>query len=232
MRLFGDLQKTCEEEALTRRKANDWISDKSWRLIAHRAMLHCTGRLCQMGGHCLHHQIGKSLRTDWAERTLSVGTLIESELTLGNVHEALRHLKGWYRAASETQAKPCRQTMDRQTGEWVDLYTWRQSPGEPLPINIDPVDIDDDIPSNGELRVAVGKLTNGRAAGASGMRAEHIKAWLSDMRWEEDPNDQGTDGAGDNWCLFMRLVQAAWTHVVLLSKGGGDYHGIGLLEPI
>ncbi len=74
---------------------------------------------------------------------------------MGNVHEAFRHLKGWYRAASETQAKQCRQTMDRQTAERVDLYTRRLSPGNPLPINIDPVEINDATPSNGELRVAV-----------------------------------------------------------------------------
>ncbi len=48
--------------------------------------------------------------------------LIESELAGGNVQEAFRHLKGWYRAASDTQAKPCRQTMERQTSEWVDLF--------------------------------------------------------------------------------------------------------------
>jgi hypothetical protein len=48
---------------------------------------------------------------------------------------------------------------------------------------------------------------------------------------------------GDNWGLFAYLVQATWTYgivpcqllwiiVVLIPKGGGDYHGIGLLEPI
>ena len=43
--------------------------------------------------------------------------------------------------------------------------------------------------------------------------------------------------------MFVELVQAVWTHgiipcqllwsiVVLIPKGGGDYRGIGLLEPI
>ncbi len=105
--------------------------------------------------------------------------------------------------------------MDRQTAERVTLYTRRKSPGKPLPSNTDPVEIDDDTPSDGELRVAVGELTNSRAAGASGMRAKHVKAWLSDMRREEDPKDQGANGAGDNWRLFLRLVQAAWTHGVI-----------------
>ncbi len=75
------------------------------------------------------------------------------------------------------------------------------------------------------------------------MRAKHVKKWLHDVQWEEDPEGQGADGAGDNWRLFVWLVQAAWTHgeiphqllwiiVALIPKGGGDYRGIGLLEPI
>ena len=73
------------------------------------------------------------------------------------------------------------------------------------------------------------------------MRAEHIKEWLRGMREEEDPERQGRCvGHGDNWKLFVELVQAVWTHgiisrqmlwsiVVLIPKGGRDYRGIGLL---
>ncbi len=164
-----------------RRKQNDWILEESWRLIAHRAMLHCTGHLCQTRGHCLHRQIGISLRKDQADRTSRVGTMIESELTGGNVQEAFCHLKGWYWAASEMQAKPCYQTLKHQTLELVDLYARKDLPGNPLPINITPVKINNDAPSDGKLRQVVGKLTNGRAAGASGMRAKHVKEWLRDV---------------------------------------------------
>ncbi len=89
-----------------------------------------------------------------------------------------------------------------------------------------------------------GKLSNGRAVGASGMRAKHIKEWLRGIKREEDPAGQDSvPGDGDNWCLFLQLIQAAWTNgilpcqllwiiVVLIPKGGGNYRGIGLLEPI
>jgi hypothetical protein len=110
-----------------------------------------------------------------------VGTMIESELMGGNVQEAFRHLKGWYRAVTETQAKPCYQTMERQTLEWVNLYARRESTGDPLPINVTPVEINDDVPSDRKLLEVVGKLTNSQAAGASGMCAEHIKEWLRDV---------------------------------------------------
>jgi hypothetical protein len=96
---------------------------------------------------------------------------------------------------------------------------------------------------DGELRHVAGELTNGRAVGASGMHAEHVKEWLHGVQWEEDPEGHGVDGAEDNWRLFVQLVQAAWAHstipcqllwiiVVLIPKGGRDYRGIRLLEPV
>jgi hypothetical protein len=75
------------------------------------------------------------------------------------------------------------------------------------------------------------------------MRAEHVKEWLQGVRREEDPEQNGYEGAGDPWRLLMKLVTAVWETgtipqqlgwiiVVLIPKGGGDYRGIGLLEPI
>jgi hypothetical protein len=172
-----------------------------------------------------------------------VGAAVETELAGGNVQEAFRHLKGWYGAAAEMQAKPCYHTMECQMLERVDLYVRRESPGDPLPINVTPVVINDDVPMDGKLWQVAGELTNGQAAGASGMRTNHVKEWLNGVQWEEDPEGHSVNGAGDNWRLFVRLVQAAWTHgtiprqllwiiVVLIPKGGGDYCRIGLLEPI
>ena len=82
------------------------------------------------------------------------------ELAGGNVEEAFRHLKGWYRMATETQAKPCHQMMVRQTDERVDLYRQRMSPGDPLPVNIPPVPIRDDAPSDDEICHAAANLSN------------------------------------------------------------------------
>jgi hypothetical protein len=117
---FGELQKTCEENTIMRRLKNGWISEESWQLIAHRAMLRRIGRLCKTGGRCLNRQIGISLQTDWTDQTAVVGATVEAKLAGGNVQEAFHHLKGWYRAATEMQAKPCYHTMERQTLEQVD----------------------------------------------------------------------------------------------------------------
>ncbi len=152
-----------------------------------------------------------SLKDDRIEQTKRVGQSIEAELRGGDVQEAFRLLKGWYRAATEVEARPCPQTMERQTAERIALYTGRTPPGEPLPINVDPAPIPDGVPTDSEVRDAVGELTNGRSGGASRMRAEHMKEWLQGIRREEDPKTAiGNQGAGDAWRLLMRLVAAVW----------------------
>jgi hypothetical protein len=73
------------------------------------------------------------------------------------------------------------------------------------------------------------------------MKAEHLKKWLRSIRREEA--EESAEGAGDCWRLFVALVQAtcesgtmpsqmSWMVIVLLPKGGGDYCGIGLLDPM
>ncbi len=124
------------------------------------------------------------------------------------------------------------------------MYARRGSPGYHLPINVERIKINDNVPSDGKIWLAASKLSNGQAAGASGMRAKHVKEWLRGIKQEEDSTGQGgVPGNGNNWHLFPQLIQAAWTNgivpcqllwiiVVLILKGGGDYGGIRLLEPI
>jgi hypothetical protein len=192
----------------------------------------------------MQREIWTSLKTDRAARTAQVGAAIEAELAGGDVQEAFWCLKGWYWNTSDSMAHPCPQTMEGQTAEWVALYVRRDSPGDPLPINIDPVHIDNGTPTDTKIQDAAQQLTNGRAPGALGMRGEDAKRWLHGIRLEEDPKaGTGKKNAGDNWHMFLMLVQVVWDNgdippqllwviVVLIPKGGGNYQGIGLLEPM
>jgi hypothetical protein len=103
--------------------------------------------------------------------------------------------------------------MERQTAEWVALYARRDSPRALLPVNIDPVSINNGTPTDAEVWEADQKLTNGQAPGASGMHAKDVKRWLHGMRFEEDlESGMGNENRGDNWRLFLKLIQAVWDH--------------------
>jgi hypothetical protein len=91
-------------------------------------------------------------------------------------------------------------------------------------------------------------LKNGRAAGATGMRDEHVKMWLSDI-WHEEKVAQENPGRigdtgdlGKKWGIFVEMIQTIWDRgeilmqmswmvILLLPKGGGNFRGIGLLSP-
>jgi hypothetical protein len=126
----------------------------------------------------------------------------------------------------------------------VELYAERAAYGTGFPVNGTPFVIGDDPPLEGELRTAVSQLSHGRCGGASEIRAEHIKAWLHGAKKEEDPEIGANHvGAGKSWGEFVGLCssvwatgtipqQMSWVVMVLIPKGGGEYRGIGLLEPI
>ncbi len=155
----------------------------------------------------MRRKIWDALCGDRRAWTAQAGSMTEAELAGGNVQESFRHLKGWYRAVSETTTRLCPQTMVKQTAGRVDFYRQWDPPGDPLPINIDPIPVDDGTPSKGEKRVAVAGLSNGCAGGASGMRAEDVKAWLRGVKLEEDLEvGPANIGAGDDWRRFTLLV--------------------------
>jgi hypothetical protein len=111
----------------------------------------------------MQRQIWALLKTDCTARTTQVRAAIEAKLAAGDVQEAFRYLKGWSQNVLESMARPCSQTMKQQTVERVALFARRDSPGDPLHINIDPVPIKDGTPTNAEIREAAQKLTNGGA---------------------------------------------------------------------
>ena len=80
----------------------------------------------------------------------------------------------------------------------------RYPPGDPIPINVEAYSINDATPDDGELRAVVQGLCNGRAGGASGIKAEHLKEWLRGVLEEEE---KGTEGLGDRWRAFVRLIR-------------------------
>ena len=183
--------------------------DETWAIISHRTMLRRTGRLCQTAVRTMQRKIWALLKMDCAARTAQVGATIKAKLAGGEVQEACRCLKGWHHNASESMAHPYPQTMEQQTADQVALYARRDSPGDPLPINIDRVPIDNGTPTNAKIWEAAQQLSNGRAPGASGMRAEDVKHWLHGMRLKEDPESgMGNKNAGDNWRMFLKLAQA------------------------
>ena len=78
-------------------------------------------------------------------------------------------------------------------------------PGWAMRFNVDPSEVPDAAPTDSELRAVMGKLRNCCAAGATGMKAEHLKERLADMKRKEA--DDGVERIGDRWRAFVTLCK-------------------------
>lgn len=101
---------------------------------------------------------------------------------------------------------------------------------------VDPFNIDNDIPSADKMAGRIRKLQCNRVGGPSGLCSEHLKLWLEEAEAKTNPDDT-------KWLKVLELIQAVfgqgelptklfWLTIVLLPNGGGDFHGIQLVEVI
>jgi hypothetical protein len=104
---FNTLAAKCINPKPARKQGKDWMSKAKWCLIAKQASLLQSGCIRQDATRRMKREIEAAIKADEQKLTAKVGNLIVVELAKGDVKEAFRHLKGWYRKATETQARPC-----------------------------------------------------------------------------------------------------------------------------
>jgi hypothetical protein len=104
---FAALQATCKEAKVVKQHGHDWVSEGTWLLIKQHTSLRWVGRLRSCVGQCMQCAIHAALKVDCTALTAQVSDSIVADLDEGNVHKTFCHLKGWYRVATETQARPC-----------------------------------------------------------------------------------------------------------------------------
>jgi hypothetical protein len=163
---------------------------------------------------------------------------IESYLTADNPKEAYKRLQGWYKQRSGRPPKPTYKDEEATRKEYENLFGAEEPPGEDIPIHISPMpDINDEPPTEQEIIRALKKLKLGRAPGASGIRVEHLRTWMSGATRAKDQIYVG------EWAMITKLIQMAFIGedipsaffvgiLVLLPKPDGDFRGIALLEVI
>ena len=105
------------------------------------------------------------------------GTAVETLLKEDppNARRVWRRMKGWYKATTNRGPPTARATLERITAERTELYRRVTSPGENIPVTVEPTLIDDSVPTEDEIKAAVKKLRRNRSGGPSRILAEHMK---------------------------------------------------------
>ena len=96
-------------------------------------------------------------------------------------------MRGWYRDAADRPPPPplppARISLETLTAERVELYAHVPLSGRPIPIEVAPFPVYDNITVEEDIAEAVLRLRLHRAGGPYIMRAEHLSMWLcAEMR--------------------------------------------------
>jgi hypothetical protein len=115
------------------------------------AALRQAGQLNQHRSCVIGRQIKAVLASNCKQCAATVGDKMEGLMAAGDLKEAWCCLKGWYSMVEDRAPKASHDTLVHQTEERIALYASVQPTGEMLPINMQPFDINDNVPSNSKI---------------------------------------------------------------------------------
>ena len=225
----------------TNGKYHSWISHSTWQLIDQRAEARRAGRSLRL--RLLGRLVKKALEKDRKARSKAAADAIESNLAEGKIRGAYQVLQRWFKDRGPSPPLPSRKEISQTRDEYVNLFA-ASTPGEtPIPLHVEPFPINDNTPREAEIVVALRKLKNGKAAGATGIKAEDVKRWYQKAR-EPPEGEEATKRDIEIWEKVMRIIQLAFTTgevpkafcrgiLILIPKSNpGEFRGIALLEII
>ena len=95
----------------------------------------------------LSQKIREVLSTDWKRQAEEAGCTIEYLLASEPpfFREAWVRMWRWYRDASNRHPPPARVSLETLTEEHAELHAHVPPPGRPIPIEVSPFPVDDDI---------------------------------------------------------------------------------------
>jgi len=240
--LLDDLREATEKRRpVDYEKRQSWITDLTWRLIDQKSAARRNGETAIL--RVLKRKVQRSLKKDRAARAALAGNIAKLHLEQGNIREAFGAIKGWYRSAGPRPHKPSREDINLTRAEYANLFDEALPSEDEIPLHAPQFDIDDTPPTEGEVVTQMKKLRNNKAAGATGITAEHLKDWFD----RANPTEEGVDPdpkAEVLWAKVLEIIRLAFEEgevprefsqgiFVLIPKGiTGEYRGIALLEII
>ena len=132
------------------------------------------------------------------------------------------------------QAHPTRDGLDQVSEDRAKLYGCIPPARLWVPILVHPSVVNDDIPEEADIDIAVLGLKGRREGGPLVINAKYLQGWQKEAKSEKYPE-------GRRWKPVVRLVKVmfrygtvveeiAWATMVLLPKGKEGYRVIGIVE--
>ena len=210
--MFTVLEQQCDPPPPpTTRTRPQWLSPSTIQLMDTRATLRRDPAHCRRRARTLTRQVKAAIKADRLQRAASAAAEIGTHLTSNNYQQAWNVCKRWYRPASSRPPTPSRQDLEATSRNFQALYTPEapSPPGPPLHALINPFPVNDNTPTEAEIKAAVHRIKSNRATGHSSFRAEDFKEWYREAFPQELnplPNPVPAP-ATHRWQALVELIQ-------------------------
>ena len=138
------------------------------------------------------------------ENSKDIRECLETSAGETDSHGAYAILKHWYWHASVRAPNPSRTNMEKFRGDFQTLYQSEEPhpPGIPLATHMDPVQLNDETPSEAEVEAAVRRVCPLKAGKHTHLCSENFKQWLR----EAYPGDNSKTPHGlSSGCVWWTL---------------------------
>ena len=98
----------------------------------------------RVSGKAVKASLAADRRRRADEAGVEVEALVKADPQL--IQEAWYRFQGWYKAAVDRAPPPARATLKRVTAERFALYSRVPSPGDNIPVTIEPFAVEDGVP--------------------------------------------------------------------------------------
>ena len=106
-------------------------------------------------------------------------------MAAGRVKEAWDQLARWYCHARGEQDQPTRDVLDQDLAVKTELYICRPPSRLKVLILFQPLKVNDEVPTESEVNLAVRGMRAERVGGPSGTRGEDLKGCLKEANREK-----------------------------------------------
>jgi len=159
---------------------SDCLSNHTKQLIRQRCQLAKSNTHKKDNGpelRRLKKEIEKSRKADIKRRTETVAAETEACLEDQDLQGGWFKLNLWMKHRFDKAFRPSFEDMTKLTDEMEDMHKQVDPQEEPIPTLIAPCEIDDSVPTEDEITLAVKRLKSGKSPGATKMTAAHLKKW-------------------------------------------------------
>ena len=154
-KIYLKLVEYCGPLPKRKRAAYKWISEESWKILDRKNSVP-PGIRHQRRRRQLEREFYRSLKIDKIKRAVDTGECLKEFMKSNDWHEAFQRAEGWYRDARDVPPTPCPESVEEQTKEREKLYARQEDlPGPSIPCNVNPYDVQDDVPEDAEIRSIV-----------------------------------------------------------------------------